>query len=74
MSKTSHYFKNNDIKQGDRIVGVLANIPETVISFLASAKIGAIWSSCSSDFGPKAIIETFKQISAKIRIISDYYY
>ena len=52
----------------------MPNIPETVISFLGTAKIGAIWSSCSSDFGTNAIIDRFKQISPKILIISDYYY
>ena len=74
VNKLSHYFKDNGIKQGDRIVGVLPNIPETIISFLATAKIGAIWSSCSSDFGTVAIIDRFKQIDPKILIISDFYF
>ena len=49
-------------------------MPETIISFLATAKIGAIWSSCSADFGSSAIIERFSQIKPKVIIISDYYY
>ena len=72
--KLSHYFKSNNIKQEDRIAAVLPNIPETVEAFLACAQIGAIWSSCSSDFGPKAIIDRFKQIDPKILIISDHYF
>ena len=52
----------------------LPNIPETVISFLATAKIGAIWSSCSADFGPQAVIDRFKQIEPKVLIISDEYF
>ncbi len=72
--KISHYFKSKNIKQNDRIVAVLPNIPETVEAFLACAQIGAIWSSCSSDFGPKAIIDRFKQIDPKILIITDYYF
>jgi len=74
VSKIAQHFIDIDIQKGDRIVGVLPNIPETVISFLAAAKIGAIWSSCSADFGPKAIIDRFKQIKPKVLIISDYYF
>ena len=68
------FFKKNGIKKGDRIVGILPNIPETVISFLAAAKIGAIWSSCSADFGPKAILDRFSQIKPKLLIVSNEYY
>ena len=72
--KVSNFFINKDIKKNDRIAAILPNIPETVEAFLACAQIGAIWSSCSSDFGPKAIIDRFKQIEPKILIISDHYY
>ena len=72
--KISHYFKSQNINQNDRIAAVLPNMPETVEAFLACAQIGAIWSSCSSDFGPKAIIDRFKQIDPKILIITDYYF
>ena len=74
VNKLSNHFKKIGIKTEDRVAGILPNIPETVISFLATAKIGAIWSSCSADFGPKAIIDRFKQIDPKILIISDCYY
>tara|TARA_B100000700_G_scaffold119275_1_gene134061 strand:- start:555 stop:2492 length:1938 start_codon:yes stop_codon:yes gene_type:complete len=72
--KIAHYFKSKNIVKYDRIAAVLPNIPETVQAFLACAQIGAIWSSCSSDFGPKAIIDRFKQIKPKILIISDHYF
>ena len=68
VNKIANYFKEINVNKGDRIAAVLPNIPETIISFLASAKIGAIWSSCSADFGPNAIIDRFKQISPKILI------
>ena len=74
VEKFSTYLKKNKIKKGDRVGAIMPNIPETVISFLSTAQIGAIWSSCSSDFGPKAVIDRFKQIKPKILIISDYYY
>jgi len=72
--KISHYFKSIKIQKHDRVAAVLPNIPETVEGFLACAQIGAIWSSCSSDFGPKAIIDRFKQISPKILLITDHYF
>ena len=74
VNKLSNHFKKIGINSEDRIASILPNIPETVISFLASAKIGAVWSSCSADFGPRAIIDRFKQIEPKILIISDYYF
>ena len=74
VNKISFHFKDLQIKKGDRIAGILPNIPETIISFLACAKIGAIWSSCSADFGPQAIIDRFTQINPKILIVTDYYY
>ncbi|MBI28333.1 MAG: Acetyl-coenzyme A synthetase [Alphaproteobacteria bacterium MarineAlpha5_Bin11] len=74
VNNLSSFFKTFGIKKNDRIVGVLPNIPETVISFLATAKIGAIWSSCSADFGTTAIIDRFQQIKPKILIVCDYYY
>ena len=74
VNKIANYFKKIKIKEGDRIAAVLPNIPEAVIAFLGAAKIGAIWSSCSADFGSKAVIDRFKQISPKVLIFSDYYY
>ena len=74
VNKFANYLKKQEIKKGDRIGAVLPNIPETVIAFLSSAKIGAIWSSCSADFGAEAIIDRFEQIEPKILIITDYYF
>ena len=54
VNSLSNYFKSLKIKKGDVIAGYLPNIPDTIISFLAAAKIGAVWSSCSSDFGGKS--------------------
>ena len=74
VNKISNHFRNIGIKKGDRIVGIMPNIPETVVAFLAAAKIGAVWSSCSADFGLNAIVDRFKQIDPKIIILSDYYF
>ena len=72
--KVSYYFRSKNIKQNDRVAAILPNIPETVEAFLACAQIGAVWSSCSADFGPKAIIDRFKQIEPKILIVTNHYY
>ena len=73
-SKLIHLFQKLEIKKGDRIAAYLPNTIETVESFLATASIGAIWSSCSPDFGANGVIERFNQIKPKLLIITDRYY
>ncbi len=51
---------------GDRVVAYLPNIPETIVAFLATASVGAIWSSASPEFGPQAVIDRFGQIEPKV--------
>lgn len=58
---------------GDRVVSYLPNIPEAVIAFLACASLGAIWSSCSPDFGASSVIDRFKQIEPKVLFAVDGY-
>jgi acetoacetyl-CoA synthetase len=62
------------IKKGDRVCVYMPNIIETVEAFLATSAIGAIWSSCSPDFGVKGVIERFSQIKPKILFITDKYF
>jgi acetoacetyl-CoA synthetase len=58
---------------GDRVVAYLPNIEEAVTAFLACASIGAIWSSCSPDFGVKAVVDRFAQIQPKVLLAVDGY-
>jgi acetoacetyl-CoA synthetase len=58
---------------GDRVVAYMPNIPEAIVAFLASASIGAIWSSCSPDFGPASVIDRFAQIEPKVLFAVDGY-
>ncbi|MFS8535250.1 MAG: acetoacetate--CoA ligase [Limnochordales bacterium] len=58
---------------GDRVVGYIPNIPAAVVAFLACASIGAVWSSCSPDFGPQSVVERFRQIAPKVLIAADGY-
>ena len=73
-SKIISFLKNNDIKSKDRVAAYLPNITETVECFLATSSLGAIWSSCSPDFGTQGVIERFSQIDPKILIVVDRYY
>jgi acetoacetyl-CoA synthetase len=73
VSKAAISFKKLGLKKGDRIVGVLPNIPESIISMLAASSIGAIWSSCSPDFGLQGISDRFSQIEPKILISTNGY-
>jgi len=67
-------MRNAGVQRGDRIAGFLPNMPITVIAMLASASIGAIWSSCSPDFGIKGVLDRFKQIEPKLLFAVDGYY
>ena len=62
------------IKRGDRVVGFMPNIQEAVIAMLATASIGAVWSSCSPDFGIKGVLDRFSQIRPKLIIGTDGYF
>jgi acetoacetyl-CoA synthetase len=61
------------IEPGDRIVAYMPNVPETLIAFLATASIGAIWSSCSPDFGAGSVVDRFAQIEPKLLFGVDGY-
>ncbi len=67
----SDFFIESGIKPGDRVVGYLSNIPEGIIAALAASNVGAIWSSCSPDFGVDSSVDRFMQISPKILFTSD---
>ncbi|HTE42003.1 MAG TPA: AMP-binding protein, partial [Steroidobacteraceae bacterium] len=59
---------------GDRVAGFLPNLPETIIAMLATASIGATWSSCSPDFGVAGVFDRFGQIKPKILFAADGYF
>ena len=73
-SKIINFLLKNKVKIKDRVASYLPNIIETVECFLATSSLGAIWSSCSPDFGINGVIERFSQINPKILIIVDRYY
>jgi acetoacetyl-CoA synthetase len=66
-------LRAHDVRAGDRVVAYLPNISEAVVAFLASASLGAVWSSCSPDFGARSVIDRFAQIEPKVLIAVDGY-
>ena len=66
-------LKNEGVKQGDCVAGIVANTSEPIIAMLATQSLGAIWTSCSPDFGTNAIIDRFGQIQPKILIACNAY-
>ncbi len=61
------------VQRGDRVVAYLPNIPQTLVCFLAVASVGAVWSVCSPDMGPVAVLDRFRQIEPKVLIACDGY-
>jgi acetoacetyl-CoA synthetase len=62
------------VGQGDRVAGYLPNMPEAVVAMLASAALGAVWTSCSPDFGVQGVLDRFGQIEPKVVFGADGYY
>ena len=72
--KISFFLKKIGLRKNDRVAGYVPNTIETVTGFLASAKNGYIWSSCSPDFGVQGLVDRFRQIEPKVLFTCDYYY
>jgi acetoacetyl-CoA synthetase len=63
------------VGRGDRVVAYMPNIPETLVTFLASASLGAVWASCAPEFGPRSVIDRFAQVEPKVLLaIAGYRY
>ena len=74
VEKLAHALRDFGIQKGDRVAGFMPNMPETVIAMLATASIGAVWSSSSPDFGIKGVLDRFSQIEPRIIFASNGYY
>ncbi|MDC0456066.1 acetoacetate--CoA ligase [Candidatus Pelagibacter sp.] len=74
VSKISKFLKSINIKKKDRVAAYMPNTIETVEAFIASSSLGAIWSSCSPDFGVKGVVERFSQINPKVLFVVDKYF
>jgi acetoacetyl-CoA synthetase len=67
-------LKATGLEPGDRVVGFMPNMPETAVAMLAATSLGAIWSSCSPDFGTKGVLDRFGQIQPKVLFTADGYF
>ncbi|MBX9976663.1 MAG: acetoacetate--CoA ligase [Alphaproteobacteria bacterium] len=74
VSSLEQWMSSINLRKGDRVGCYLPNIPEAIIGMLATATHGAIWSTCSPDFGASALIDRFGQINPKILFITDGYF
>ena len=74
VKKTAYALRNMGVIKGDRVAGFIPNMPEAVIAMLATASIGAIWSSSSPDFGIKGVLDRFAQIEPKVLFAADGYF
>jgi acetoacetyl-CoA synthetase len=73
VAATAEALRALGVARGDRVVAYLPNGPEALIAFLACASLGAIWSSCSPDFGPASVVDRFAQIEPKVLFCVDGY-
>jgi acetoacetyl-CoA synthetase len=73
VASVAAYLSDLGVAPGDRVVAYLPNIPEALIAFLAASAIGAVWSSCSPDFGTNSVVDRFQQIAPKVLIAVDGY-
>jgi acetoacetyl-CoA synthetase len=73
VGATAAALRGLGVEPGDRVVAYLPNVPEAIVGFLATASIGAVWSSCSPDFGAASVIDRFAQIEPKVLFAVDGY-
>ena len=66
-------LRDHGVEAGDRVAGFMPNLPHTVIAMLATASLGAVWSSCSPDFGVKGVLDRFGQIRPRVLFTADGY-
>jgi acetoacetyl-CoA synthetase len=74
VSRLSQALQAAGVKPGDRVAGYMPNVPGTVIAMLAATSLGAIWSSCSPDFGVQGVLDRFGQIAPKVLFAADGYF
>lgn len=73
VARLAAQLRRLGVEPGDRVVSFMPNIPHTMVAFLATASIGAVWSSCSTDFGAPSVLDRFQQIEPKVIFTVDGY-
>ncbi len=73
VTSLQHFLKAHGVEAGDRVAAYMPCIPEAIVAFLAVNGLGAVWSSCSPDFGTNSVIDRFAQIAPKVLLAVDHY-
>jgi acetoacetyl-CoA synthetase len=73
VTRVAAGLRDAGVVEGDRVAGFLPNIPEAVIAALAASSLGAVWSSCSPDFGARGVLDRFGQIEPRVLFVADGY-
>jgi len=74
VARTAASLKELGVRPGERVVGYMPNMPQTIIAMLAATSLGATWSSCSPDFGFKGVMDRFGQIAPRVLVSADGYF
>ncbi len=74
VARLAKSLQDMGVQPGDRVTGFMPNMPETIVALLAATSIGAVWSSCSPDFGIKGVLDRFGQIKPKVLFTADGYW
>ena len=74
VAQVANALRREGVQPGDRVAGYVPNFPEAIVAALGAAAIGAVWSSCSPDFGVQGVLDRFGQIAPKVLITADGYF
>jgi acetoacetyl-CoA synthetase len=74
VSRLSQALREAGVRPGDRVAGYMPNVPGAIIAMLATATVGATWSSCSPDFGAQGVLDRFSQIEPRVLFAADGYF
>ena len=74
VARVAAGLRDHGVAKGDRVAGFLPNCPEAIVAMLATSSIGAVWSSCSPDFGINGVVDRFGQIEPKVLFCADGYF
>jgi acetoacetyl-CoA synthetase len=74
VASVAEALRESGVGVGDRVAGILPNCPEAIVAMLAATSLGAIWSSCSPDFGVRGVLDRFGQIEPKVLFVADGYF
>lgn len=73
VARIQRFLKARGVGAGDRVAAIMPNMPQSIVAMLGAASIGAVWSSCSPDFGVQGLLDRFSQIDPKILFVCDGY-